>query len=204
MEKINEILKEYRKCSGISLDELQKKTGVPKSTLSRYENNPNQKIDIKTFSEIARVLKVPSDVIENIWIDENSVPKSGFAKLPVLGRVCAGNGIVAQENIIGQEFADIKYNSDDYFYLSVRGNSMSPKIDSGDLVLVKKQSCVENGDVAVVIVDNEDGMLKKIVYDEKSIKLLSFNPYYPEMCFEDFDMNRVKIVGKVIESKKKW
>lgn len=72
------------------------------------------------------------------------------------------------------------------------------------MVLVKKQSCVENGDVAVVIVDNEDGMLKKVVYDEKSIKLLSFNPYYPEMCFEDFDMNRVKIVGKVIESKKKW
>ena len=204
MEKINEILKEYRKFVGISLDELQKKTGVPKSTLSRYENNPNQKIDIKAFSEIAKVLKIPSDVIGNIWIDENSVPKSGFLKLPVLGRVCAGNGIIAQENIIGQEFADIKYNSDDYFYLSVRGNSMAPRIDNGDLVLVKKQDCVENGDIAVVIVDNEDGMLKKVIYDNKCIRLLSFNPYYPEMCFEDFDMSRVKIVGKVIESKKKW
>lgn len=204
MVKINEILRKYRKLYGISLDELTRKTGVPKSTLSRYENNPNQKIDIKTFSDIAKVLKIPTEVIESIWIDEHSLPRDIMVKIPVLGKVCAGNGIIADENIIGYETAESKYSTDDYFFLSVSGNSMSPQIDSGDIVLVKRQDSVESGEVAVVIVDNEDGMLKKVIYDKEHVRLVSFNPYYPEMMFRKADMDRVNIIGKVIESKRKW
>lgn len=204
MLDINGVLKEYRNLSGLSLDDLQKRTGIPKSTLSRYESNPNQKIDIKAFSEIARVLQIPSSVIEGIWIDENSVPVGKEIKLPVLGRVCAGNGILAEQNIIGVETADSRYGTGEYFYLCVSGNSMSPQINSGDMVLVKRQEYAESGDVAVVMIDREDGMLKKVITDEGCIKLLSFNPYYPEMIFKKEEMRRVSFIGKVIESKRKW
>lgn len=204
MININEVLKEYRNLSGLSLDDLQKRSGIPKSTLSRYENNPNQKIDIKAFSEIAKVLQIPASVIEGIWIDENSLPGEKEIKLPVLGRVCAGNGIFAEQNVVGTETADSKYGTGEYFYLNVSGNSMSPQINSGDMVLVKRQEIVDSGDVAVVMVDREDGMLKKVVIEDDCIKLVSFNPYYPEFVFKGKDMNRVDIVGKVIESKRKW
>lgn len=204
MININEVLKEYRNLSGLSLDDLQKRSGIPKSTLSRYENNPNQKIDIKAFFEIAKVLQIPASVIEGIWIDEDSVPGEKEIKLSVLGKVCAGNGIYAEQNVIGTETADSRYANGEYFYLSVTGNSMSPHINNGDLVLVKRQSMVDSGDVAVVMVDREEGMLKKVVIKKDCIRLLSFNPYYPEMTFEKNEINRVDIVGKVIESKRKW
>ncbi|MBR0277133.1 MAG: helix-turn-helix domain-containing protein [Clostridia bacterium] len=204
MEEFNVILKKYREISKISLDELSKKTNIPKSTLSRYENNSEQKIDIGNFIKIAREVNVPSSVIENIWIKENALPFSDFQKIPVVGKVCAGNGIFAEENIIGYEVFDDKFCNGDYFCLQVSGDSMTPKLDSGDIVLVKRQNEVENGEVAIVMMDNEEGMIKKVISDDNSIRLVSFNPYYPDIKFEDKDVSRVRIIGKVIESKKKW
>lgn len=204
MKNINEVLRDYRNEAGISLDELARLTRVPKSTLSRYENNPNQKMDIKIVYEIAKTLKIPKSVIGKSFFEDLLWEEGETAKIPVLGRVCAGNGTVAQEEIIGYEPAEAKYGNDDYFCLQVNGDSMSPKIDNGDIVLVKKQNYVENGELAIVIVDNEDGFIKKVEHDSETIRLVSFNLYYPERIFEKDEMNRVKIIGKVVESKRKW
>ncbi len=204
MEEFNQLLKKNREFCGISLDELSKRTGIPKSTLCRYENNPDQKIDIGNFVKIAREIHISSSAIEKIWIENNAVPVSSMQKIPIVGKVCAGNGIVAQENIIGYEVFDNKFCNGEYFCLQVSGDSMSPKLDSGDAVLVKRQSEVENGDIAIVIVDNEEGMIKKVEYGENSINLISFNPYYPDIKMIDSDISRVNIIGKVVESKKKW
>lgn len=204
MKDINNVLKEYRNELGISLDELGKLTGIPKSTLSRYENNPNQKMDIKIVYEVAKTLKIPKSVIEKSFFEDMFWEEESNARLPIVGRVCAGNGTVAQEEIIGYETVESKYGRDEYFCLQVKGNSMSPKIDNGDIVLVKKQDYVENGELAIVIVDNEDGLIKKVEYSKDCLKLISFNLYYPERIFEKYEMDRVKIIGKVIESKRKW
>lgn len=204
MKDINNVLKAYRNELGISLDELGKLTGIPKSTLSRYENNPNQKMDIKIVYEVAKTLKIPKSVIEKSFFEDLFWEEESTVRLPILGRVCAGNGTVAQEEIIGYETVEAKYGNEEYFCLQVKGDSMSPKIDSGDVVLVKKQNYVENGELAIVIVDNEDGLIKKVEYDKDCIKLISFNLYYPERIFEKYEMDRVKIIGKVIESKRKW
>lgn len=204
MKEINKILKEYRNKQGMSLDELSRRTGIPKSTLSRYENNPNQKLDIKNIYEIAKVIEMPNLVIENILFGASYTRDNFNVKVPVVGRVCAGNGIIAEEDIVGYETVESKYGTDEYFCLQVKGNSMSPKIDSGDIVLVKKQNAVENGELAIVIVDDEEGMIKKIEYGDDYIKLVSFNLYYHERIFEKTEMGRVKIIGKVIESKRKW
>lgn len=204
MENINAILKEYRKRRKMSLDNLSECTGIAKSTLSRYENNPNQKLDIKRIYEIAEVLEIPNKVIEDSLLGGLSMYEFFTAKVPLLGKVCAGYGIIAQEDIVGYEVVEAKYGTGEYFCLQVKGDSMSPKIDNGAIVLVKKQDSVENGDLAIVIVDDEEGMIKRVIYDEDSIKLISFNPFYPERIFKKFEMERVKIVGKVVESKIKW
>ncbi len=204
MTIINNVLKDYRNQMGLSLDELARLTGVPKSTLSRYENNPNQKMDIKIVFEIAKTLKIPRDVISKSFFESLIVEKEETVKIPVVGRVCAGNGTIACEEILGHETVESKYSGDDYFCLQVKGNSMSPKIDNGDIVLVKKQEYVESGELAIVIVDDDDGLIKKVEYGKDSIKLISFNLYYPERIFGKDEMNRVKIIGKVIESKRKW
>ena len=79
-----------------------------------------------------------------------------------------------------------------------------PKIDDGSIVLVKRQDYAENGDVVVVIVDEEDSMIKQIEYGEDRLTLVSFNHFYPPKIFVKDDINRVKIIGKVIQSTKMW
>lgn len=205
MKSINNVLKDYRTKLGISLDELGRITGIPKSTLSRYENNSDQKIDIGNVFEIVRALKIPISVIGREIFDGISADEEYGARVPVLGRVSAGLGTDAHEEVLCYETVEPKYGSGDFFCLQVKGDSMSPRIDHGDIVLVKKQDYVENGELAIVIVDNEDGLIKKVEYDKDCIRLISFNmQHYPERVFEKNEINRLKIVGKVVESKRKW
>lgn len=126
--------------------------------------------------------------------------------IPVVGSVAAGTSCTATQNIVGYELTSPEslHSGYEYIYLKVKGDSMEPLLLEGDLVLVQLQSVVESGDYAVVIVDNEDGLVKKIVYGENYIHLKSNNPYYPVRKFEGDEMNRVRIVGKVVESKRKF
>lgn len=130
-------------------------------------------------------------------------PTGKQTELPVYGDVSAGFGIIAHQNIIGWEVADEKYDSDEYFFLRVDGDSMSPLINDGDYVLVHSQDTIENDQLAVCVVDGE-GFVKKIELAEDHVTLISMNPYYPPRKFVEYDMNRVHILGRVIEMKRKF
>lgn len=124
-------------------------------------------------------------------------------KLPIYGFVSAGPGVWADSEIIGYEFADEKYSAPEYFWLEVDGDSMSPRIDEGDLVLVHKQEWIESGQIGIFVVD-DNAYVKKIEYKEKELDLISFNPFYPPMRFKPEEEERVHVVGRVIESKRKY
>ena len=74
---------------------------------------------------------------------------------------------------------------------------MSPLIDDGSEILVKKQDCVDNGQIGVVLIDGEDAVVKKISYGDDWIELISVNPYYPPRRFEGADVQRVRVLGLV-------
>ena len=132
----------------------------------------------------------------------DTIPVGKRGKRPVYGKVGAGEGAFAEDHIVGWESVDEKYDNDDYFYLRVQGSSMSPRIEDGDLVLVKKQSALDNGNIGVFLVDGTDGLVKKIEYDQFHISLISFNTIYQPMVFLNEDMMRVAIIGKVVELKR--
>ena len=201
MNGIGNLLKKHREKSGISLDSLAKITGIPKSTINRYENDNNQKMDMAKLITIAKALGISSDIITERWSENKD---KEMVRLPILGKVCAGMGKIAEEDILGYMVADGKYANGDYFCLQVTGDSMSPKIDDGSIVLVKRQDYAENGDVVVVIVGDEDSMIKQIEYGDDKLTLVSFNHFYPPKIFEKEEINRVKIVGKVVQSTKMW
>ena len=81
---------------------------------------------------------------------------------------------------------------------------MEPLINGGDLVLVRKQTSIDSGDIGVFAVDEDEGVVKKVVYGKDFIELHSFNHYYPVRRFENEDVLSVRVIGKVIESKRKW
>lgn len=161
---------------------------------------------IDRVQDIANFLGVSMNELlsspEEKAFDTRSVPVQGCR--PVIGIASAGKGVIADEDIIGWETVDKVYDTEEYFYLAVQGDSMSPKIDDGDLVLVKRMVSVDSGSVGVFIVDGETGYVKKVEYDMAHITLISFNPYYPPMTFSGHDVLRVSVVGKVIELKRRF
>ena len=110
------------------------------------------------------------------------------------GLVKAGYDLLAEENFIGYVETDLK-NTDECFALKVVGSSMEPVLFEDDIVIVRKQNSVEDGQIAVVIVDDE-ATVKKIHLLNDGIELIAYNSYYPPRKVKDFI-----IVGRVIEAR---
>lgn len=121
---------------------------------------------------------------------------------PVIGIASAGTGVIADEQIIDWESVDDKYNKDNFFWIEVSGDSMSPKILDGDRVLVQQDGEIHNGDIAVAVVDGTEGYLKQVFLGENTITLHSQNTYYPDMVFSGAGIKRVTFNGKVKELKR--
>ena len=210
--QISRNIRERRKETGLTLKEVGDKVGVAASTIQRYENGTIKVFKLPVLNSIARALGVMPDWLYGSGLVKelpaNTIPAdmSDLVRIPVIGRVAAGLACHAEENIDHYEFVsrDIISSSETYVYLRVVGDSMSPKIMEGDLVLVRCQETVDNGDYAVVLIDNEDGVVKKINCENDRIELISENPYYPPRIFSGSDMSRIRIFGKVIESRRKF
>lgn len=123
---------------------------------------------------------------------------------PVFGHASAGLGVLAEQQSMGYEPVAPEHDTDEYFWLQVSGDSMSPKIDDGDLVLVNREAPIETNTIMVVIVDDTEGFIKKVSVDEDTVTLISFNPYYPPMVFGGAEMARLRFIGKVVEQKRKF
>lgn len=128
-----------------------------------------------------------------------------FIKVPILGTIRAGQAILAIENIEGYELVqESEARNGEYFYLRVTGDSMiGARIYDGDLVFVKKQSDVDHGDIAVVLINGDEATLKRVLKTDNSIILQPENPKYIPMVFsqKDIESNYVQILGKVIHVK---
>lgn len=210
-EQISENIASRRKSLGLTLDDVAAGVGVAPSTIQRYESGRIENFKIPVLNSIAAVLRVSPE-----WLygrDEPQLPENVFpadmsqmVQIPVIGRVAAGLSCHAEQNIDYYEYVqkDIVRSGENYVYLRVVGDSMSPKILEGDLVLVRCQPSVDNGDYAVVLIDNEDGVVKKVIFGKDYIELDSENPYYPPRRFDGEEMERIRIFGKVIESKRKF
>lgn len=205
MKTTGERIKEARLAAGMTQTELADKIGVKFSAIHKYESGMVKNLKQDTIAKLSEALGVkPSYLMgyTDATADELAVPPQ--AMIPVLGRVSAGIGVIADEDIIGYESTDAKYDNGEYFYLQVKGDSMSPKIDDGDLVLVHRQTSVDSGTVGVFSVDGEDGFVKKVEYDAENIDLISFNPYYPPMHFHGPDVLRVYVHGRVVKLERRF
>ena len=136
----------------------------------------------------------------------NPIPHSGQIKAylpyekrgvrPIIGMASAGTGVIAEEMILGWQAVDEQYDNDNFFWLRIAGDSMSPKIDDGDLVLIQRDAEIEHGNVVVALIDNSDGLVKQVLFEENTIILHSFNPYYPDLIYKGKDVERVRFIGR--------
>lgn len=203
-------LKKLRKERNLSQKQFAEIFHSSQNTVSQWENGTREP-SIKTIQDISNFFGVTTDYLlgnDDTKLPEGAIPVdvSTFIKIPVYGEVSAGTGCFAENHIIGYEYIspDSISQYEEYFFLKVKGDSMEPQICNGDYALIQKQTSVDSGSIAVVIIDNEDGVIKKVNYDSDWIELVSFNPYYPPRRFEGADVQRISVVGLVKEIKRKF
>lgn len=208
---LGERVRQLRQKAGMTQDALAKEIGYStKTSISKIENNILD-INQSTIVALARALKTTPSVIMG-WtdIDEKSTPTSELAdmlpneniyKIPVFSTVSAGLGAYACDDI--EEFIPIYISNPadvpNTIGIKVKGNSMYPKIEDGDIIIVRKQDSVDSGTVAVVLLDGEEGLVKKVEYGKDWIVLHSFNPEYQDKRFEGAEVQRLRVVGKVMK-----
>lgn len=209
MEEIQARIKSMRRALGLSAEEVAKYIGVSRATYYRYEGGEDQKIPTKILMPLAEVLQTTPQVLigdetESRWIAENTLPVNEVTYLPIIGVVRAGVGGITFEEELGTEFVESStlkgHSAGEFFWTRVKGDSMEPRLYENDLVLVRKQTSVDNGEYAIVLVDDEEGVVKRVTYDETSVTLHSQNHNYPPRIFEGKEVLRLRIVGKVIKS----
>ena len=211
MENITALrLRLCREESRETLEQIGQLTDVNKSTVMRWERGDTSKINLPTLYTLARHFHVNPVWLQGLSDDpterEETPPSADIVPVPIIGAVRAGCGGVVFEDPSGTEPVDAAMlrGNEEYFWLRVTGDSMTPEINDRDLVLVRRQESVDSGRYAVVIVDGEEGLVKRVVYSENWVELQSVNPYYPPRRFEGENVRAVTIVGLVVESKRKF
>ena len=189
------------KAKGLSYAELEKITGVSKSALQRYASGETKKIPVDVVESIAAATGVTAKYLMG-WDNESNISavfNEHIHMVPVFESVSAGFGAYADDYIV--EYCPFIINSEreaeETIAIRVTGDSMSPKIEDGDIIRVHKQESVDSGSIAVVLLDGEEGLVKKVVYGDDWIELHSINPYYPPRRFEGEEVLRLRVVGLV-------
>ena len=197
-------LKWARKRKGYTQEQLARIINTTKGTVSNYENGHSAPHD-EMLVKIADALEVSIDFLMNRTdnpkpFNPETLTKDDFVYLPVLGRIKAGYNLIAEQNIIG--YSPVPKNEvkgGEYFFLEVTGDSMIEEgIREGSRVLVRKQNYVENGKIAVVLVNGDEATLKRVYYqnDGRTVILQAANSRIPPVVLP---ADEARIQGKVVK-----
>ena len=186
-------LKKLRKSAGYTQAEFAKKIGVATSTVGMWESG-SRRPDYDMLKLVADALGVSMGYLLG---EQQLIDPSTIVQVPVVASVRAGFDGGIQEEHLGTEPAFGIKNADEFRYVRVQGDSMLPQIEEGDLALVHLQRDVQSGDLAVVIVDGEDAMIKKLVKEKDCVSLVSINPNYPPRKLTGESLEQLVIYGKV-------
>lgn len=213
MENIGDLIREYRQSHGLSMEEFGKRAGLSKAYISLIERGKNTRSNkpivpsIDTMKAIADGLEMDLDVLlrsidPSQKIKINSTRPKGV-QIPVLGRVVAGVPLEAVEEILDyEEITPELAATGEFFALQIRGRSMEPRMLEGDVVIVRRQSDVDSGDIAIVLVNGDEATVKRVSKSDRGITLIATNPNVYEPHFyssEEINDLPVQILGKVVE-----
>lgn len=210
LKPLYENIKKYRKQAGLTQEELAKKAGyTDRSSIAKIESGHVDLTQSK-IRQFAEIFGVTPSALMGLDAEKearpalpDAIPYTPMPLVRVAGAVRCGPGGLAIEEDLGYERADVP-SPKDYIYLRATGDSMAPQICEGDLALVHLQPDVESGELAVVVIDGEEGMLKRVIKREGALILQSFNAAVEPRIVVGEALNDVAIVGKVVQTVRKW
>ena len=204
---IGQRIRKRREELNMSQDELARLIGHKRrSSINKIELEKTDVAGAK-IDEFAKALRTTSSYLmgletayENI---SNLIPLSGrnTRKIPLLGTIACGTPILAAENVEKEIVLPDDLAAD--FCLRCKGDSMiNARVFDGDIVFIKEQPCVENGQIAAVLIDDtadvSEATLKRVYIYENKVILAAENPAFPPMAFSGQEMNKVRIIGRAV------
>lgn len=193
MRTKSETLKSLRIKSGRTLEEIGKFAGVSKQNLHKYESGIITNIPSDKIEKLANLYNVTPAYIMG-WEIEDSADEE-TVNIPIYGNIACGKGLMIAEEVLGYEATPKDWlNGGEYFYLVAEGDSMTgARIHDGDLLLIRKQAEVEDGQIAAVLIE-EDCVMKRVYRSNGTLILQSENPAHAPIVKKS---GNVKVIGKL-------
>lgn len=193
-----ERIKEARKAAGLTQRQLADKINVSNTSISNWEKSVSMP-DPDTIQHLCWALNVQPNYFfgaDQPFFPDNIIPMPEMRKIPLIGSIACGAPILAEEHI--EEYIDIPKHINADFALLCKGDSMiNARIFDGDIVYIRQQDTVENGEIAAVLIDG-DATLKRVKLYEDHISLEPENPQYRPYVYWGEEMNTVRILGKAV------
>ena len=201
--EIAERLKNRRLQMNYSYQELADKVGMSKSTLQRYETGTIKNIPIARLKSLSAALDMdPNELIGikgegRTFPAKNLLPPPETYQVPRLGQIACGAPILAEQNIESYDSVPVAIRCD--FTLLCKGDSMiGAGLEDGDIVYIREQPEVETGEIAAVMVGEDEATLKRFKRVGNTILLIPENSNYEPLVFSGGEMNGVRILGKAV------
>lgn len=198
---LREVLSKLKTENGLTTEQLSLRSGVPKGTLNKLLNGETRNPTGATLKKIADALNCP---VELLYPQSSALPALRNADdllpvhrraIPMLGEIAAGVPIYADEET-ELILCDDSLKCD--FALRVRGDSMiGARIHDGDLVFIRSQDDVDDGEIAAVVL-NDEATLKRVYHIKNGLQLLPENPRYAPMVFTLDECESIRILGKAV------
>lgn len=219
---LGEIVKKYREDNDISMDSFAKRSHLSKGYISMLEKNKNPNTgkpirpSLLTIRSVAEAMNVDiNDLIAHIDDEAISISQTeddeavdvfsykgimpiSTKKVPLLGVISCGEPMYCNEELESYVTVGTDIGAD--FCLRAKGDSMiNARIMDGDIVFIRKQDCVQNGEIAAVLIENEV-TLKRVYYyrNENMIVLSPENPAYKPFTYVGEELNQIRILGKAV------
>lgn len=197
-------LKELREKHKLSQAKLAKLLNVSQSTVAMWENGENK----PKYEKIINLCQIFNVSAAELLDDQSLVAEHPSPVwVPVLGSVQAGVPSEAIQNITDYEdISNITSCMQDYFALKIKDSSMGPRFSEGDVVIVKKQSDVKDGEIAIILVNGNEAACRKIKKTPQGVMLIPLNSAFETMLYSDEEILSlpVVIIGKVVELRAKF
>ena len=199
-------LRKLRKSKGLTQRQLAEMLYIDCSTVTKWETGKSNP-DFEKQQLLAKIFNVSIDTL--LGHNDNFALRNGnFIKVPVLGYVAAGVPIEAIEDILDYEELDTAQFDPNYEYfgLKIKGDSMTPRIQDGDVVIVRHQSDVDSGEIAIVCVNGDNATCKQIKKHTDGISLISYNQAYEVKFYTNKEIEElpITVIGKVVELRGKF
>lgn len=188
-------LKPLRQAVGMTQQDVATRLGITRQAYSNYEAGLREP-DYDTLCALAHLLHCS---LSRLLEHESEYENTG-ARIPILGTVKGGYDRLAQQEYEGYEIMDVA-NPDEYFFLRVTGDSMAPEIQEGDLALIHSQGNIISGDVGVVLLEDDEATIKRLIFSGNSVILQPLNNTYTPVVIKN---GQCRVLGKVVRTIRQW